>query len=436
MKFSMRRTAVLLLGMGISAVTFADDSVNYQQGMKAFRSGDFQGAVQHFQTAQSQGLNSATLHYNLGASYYRLGHYDQAAEQFGVIRNDGKWGALAEYNLGLIAEKQNDSARARTHFQQAYQKADSAKVMDLALAKLNGPEQPDKSGSKRWNGYLSVAAGYDDNPALTELEQTETAIDGSDTFAETLGVVSGYLTGDRQQGTRVNAGFYNRTYSDMNQFSVAGIYGGLYRDRQYQQWLTTVGVTADNYWVDGDQYTSGLGLLAQGSTPVAIGKVDLKNQLSFIRGADEYSYLDGLRNRLTISWIVGDMNRQWRLGYINEYNNRDDVDVPPAFQSYSPVRHALFGQVTQQLTQKLSTTARLEYRDSTYQDEDVTVEADGSLTEVERNEDRLEASLVARYDLSRVFGLFAEYRYTDNDSNLARYAYQSNQLMVGLDAAF
>lgn len=438
MKFPVRASVLLLLGVGVSAATLANEKF-YEEGVVAFQSGDYQSAVQAFESARQEGMQSATLHYNLGASYYRLGLYEASAREFIQIRADGKWGALAEYNLGLLAERQGNRAQAIQHYQQAYRNADSDRVKALALAKLDSFSsilETKSAHSKRWNFYLSAAGGYDDNPALTELDQTEAAADDSDTFIEALGVMSGYLYGNRQDGVRVNAGFYNRTYSDVSAFDVTGLYGGFYRDRQYGSWQGVYGLIADAYWVDGDSYTHSAGLHAQASRPLAIGELELQNQLSFIDAANTYGYLEGIRNRATISWLLGHEGLRWKLGYTNEYNDRDDINSDLSFESVSPVRHTLFGQMDHQISPRLTGTARAEYRDTRYRNANMVQDDQGNPLRLTRSEERLEMSLQARYSLHQTFGVFAEYRYVDNDSNIVRYAYESNQLMLGMDAAF
>jgi hypothetical protein len=435
MMFSKCRTAAFVLGMGISATVLADASSFYQQGIAAFKTGQFETALNRFEEAEKEGMQTATLHYNLGSTYYRLNRFADSARHFKQIRDDGKWGALAEYNLGLIAERQNDNLQALQHYRQAYRKADTERVTALSAAKIQALTGEAKAGLAAWSGYVSAARGYDDNPALTGVEDTA-ADESSDSFIEALGVVSGYLTGDRREGTRLSGGFYSRTYDDAHQFNVAGLYAGAFRDQQVGDWHTALGLSLDNYWLDGNQYTTGIGLVAHAQRPLTVGNLDVRNQLSYIKGDGAFEYLDGIRNRLTVSWIGGSAEQRWKLGYIQEVNNRKDFDDAPTFQSYSPVQHSVFGQLTSKFTQRFSTTARLEYRNSRYQDDDVVLDENDNAISARRNEDRLEGSLMGRYELNRTFGAFAEYRYTDNDSNINRYVYESNQFMVGIDASF
>ncbi|HDZ56291.1 MAG TPA: hypothetical protein ENI17_10385 [Pseudomonas xinjiangensis] len=435
MMFSNGRVAAFVLGMGMSAAVLADASSAYQEGMEAFRNGQFEIALGRFQEAENEGMQTPTLHYNLATTYYRLNRYAESARHFDLIQDDARWGALAEYNLGLIAEQQDDSVRAFEHYQQAYRKAATTQTLQLSAARmlaLSGQAQAEPEPEpSTWSGYISAALGYDDNPSLTGVDEILPS-ESSDSFFETLGGFSGNLS----ESVRLNGGFYSRAYDEVNEFNVTGLYAGLFHDRQLGHWRTALGLSLDNYWLDGSQYMTGATFLTQGLRPLPVGNIDIRNQLGYIKGDAAYDYLDGIRNRLTVSWVGGSAEQLWRVGYINEFNDRDDFAVGPLFQSLSPVRHSIFGQLTQQFSARVSAITRLEYRNSRYRDDDVGVDADYRLIKTRRDEDRMEGSMMVRYDMSDTLGTFAEYRYTDNDSNISRYVYDSNQFMLGVDVAF
>jgi hypothetical protein len=129
---------------------------------------------------------------------------------------------------------------------------------------------------------------------------------------------------------------------------------------------------------------------------------------------------------------------RWRIGYRNEYNQRDDLSLEDRFVSYSPVRHQLSGRLINRLGENWTLQTSLSYRFSHYQDPN-REPAPGdpeTLIETRRSEDRIEAALAVHYALNRTFRSFAEYRYTDNSANIDRYNYQSNQVSLGIDALF
>ena len=53
-----------------------------EQGVQAFRNGDYEQALQHFGHARELGVDTPGLHYNLGATYYRLGRYSESRGEF------------------------------------------------------------------------------------------------------------------------------------------------------------------------------------------------------------------------------------------------------------------------------------------------------------------------------------------------------------------
>ncbi len=432
-------TAILFAsGLLFSTALSADERSAYRDGISAFKNSDFPLALEYFQQAESDGLNTVALHYNLGSTHYRLGHYDEAAEYFRNIQNDSKWGALAEYNLGLVAERQNDLELAAKHYHQAYRKANSEKVRELAQARLraiSGDAAASQPGN--WITYLSAAFGNDDNPSLTQ--DTQVLDDsGADSFAEVIGNVSGYLSGSPGDGVRLNGSLYSRRYSNMNEFSVSGIDLGIYLEDRTDNWLFVKGVRVNNFWIDGVQYSTGANVMFRATQQHKAVNLDIRNDLGFLDGGDTYDFIGGIRNRLTLDLYRRSETVEWRLGYRNEYNERNDLETEQGqFFSYSPMRHSIYGQLRNDLSEKTSLRTRLEYRKSLYPEDNIEIDPETeAVTEMTRDEDRVEFSALLRYTFNRTFGVFSEYRYTDNDSNFSRFSYQSNQVMLGLEAIF
>lgn len=429
---------LLVFSLLCSTAVSANEESAYREGMEAFRSADFPRALEHFQQAEADGLSTVALSYNLGSTHYRLGNYDESARYFGGIRDDARWGALAEYNLGLIAERQDDPERATEHYQQAYQKADSDRVRELAQARLSVIS--DSAAVRRpegWQVYLSGALGSDDNPALTQDTQLMDH-SGSDTFAEVIGNVSGYLSGSQASGVRLSTGVYSRQYSSLSQFSVTGVDAGLYLDRRTDNWLFVRGVRASNFWIDGDQYSTGANLMLQATQRNKIVNLDIRNNLGYLSGGDGFDFISGISNRLSLDIFQRRDSLEWRLGYRNEYNDREDLATDAGqFFSYSPMRHAFYGQLRNELSDRVSLRTRLEYRKSLYADDNREIDPDTeAVTQARREEDRMSFSTLLRYSLNRTFSTFAEYRYTDNASNFSRFSYNSNQVMLGIESIF
>lgn len=436
---------ILAFGLVLSTDIAADTRSDYQQGMAAFKDANYQQALRHFQQAEERGMSSVTLHYNLGATHYRLGNYEKSKSYFTRASGDPKWGALAEYNLGLIAERQKNNRQAVRHYKNAYKKSDSEKVKQLANQRLNELTGSSAAGvADEWAVYLSGALGRDDNPALVQDTQVATT-SGADTFLETIGYVSGYLSGGYDDGVRLSGSFYSRNYSDMSEFSLTGLDVGIFLDSQSDNWRFVRGARVNSYWIDGNQYSTGGGIVLQATQRHQGAKLDIKNELAYLSGGTAFDYISGIRNRFNIDLFQKINGGIWRIGYRNEFNDRDDLFLTgdPAttdddqFFSYSPMRHSLYGQIGRELSESLSLRTRLEYRKSQYSDANREVDAEtGAVTAARRDEDRIDLSALLRYSINKTVSTFAEYRYTDNDTNFDRFTYKSNQFMVGIDAIF
>ena len=64
---------VLFLSMPLLAVE-VETSIMYENGMDAYRKGQYDLAIQEFESIISNNLNSPELYYNLGNAFYRSGN--------------------------------------------------------------------------------------------------------------------------------------------------------------------------------------------------------------------------------------------------------------------------------------------------------------------------------------------------------------------------
>ena len=435
MKATLHRLNILLV-LVTAFSGHASERDEFRQGIEAFRAGYYGEALQHFEQAERLGLDTVTLHYNLGATHFRLGNLDASARHFQRIRRDRAWAALAEYNLGLIAERQQEPERARRHYREALRRAESDRIHGLAQARLRALDPaPVAAIDPGWVFYLSAAAVYDDNPALAKGDDFAPGKD-SDFILETLGSMSGYLRGHRDDGIRLNAGFYSRNHDDFSEFDITGVSASLSMDRQGDIWRFERGVRVANYWLDGSRYTTEGALVLHAQRGLGATHVSIRNDLAYIDADSDFAFIEGVRNRLTLELFGRADIGRWRVGYRNEFNDRDDLDADDTFLSYSPWRHEFYGDLRRRLTDRLDAQARLEYRHSRYRDDNREFDTEGDLIEGQRRENRWVAALLLRYNLNRTFSTFVEYRFTDNDSNFDRFTYRGNQVQLGIDAAF
>jgi len=114
----------------------ADGAQAAEQGVTAFRAGDYQAALQSFLDALAAGLDTPGLRYNLGATYYRLQRYAEAEREFQALAPDPKWAPLARYNLGLTAQRADRPQQAIESFKEAYRTTTDPNLRTLAAAAI------------------------------------------------------------------------------------------------------------------------------------------------------------------------------------------------------------------------------------------------------------------------------------------------------------
>src|SRR5712692_7419272 len=176
----------------------------FDQGMQAFRAGDYQGALQSFLEARKAGLDTPGLRYNLGATYYRLGRYAEAEREFQALARDPEWAPLAHYNLGLTAQHTGRQREAIEHFEQAHSITTDLNLRTLAataLERLGGEPLSRQTGA-----VFPLAGGYDSNATLSPDAATVGASHQSDLFVEALAAVSHRLAGNTARGWYAHGG--------------------------------------------------------------------------------------------------------------------------------------------------------------------------------------------------------------------------------------
>ncbi|MCK4708343.1 MAG: outer membrane beta-barrel protein, partial [Gammaproteobacteria bacterium] len=78
---------------------------------------------------------------------------------------------------------------------------------------------------------------------------------------------------------------------------------------------------------------------------------------------------------------------------------------------------------------KWKSRLKYEYRDSLYNDFN---EADN----IVREETLASSSVQLKYRLQKNWWLVSDFRYSDNDSNIARYSYTRNVTRIGISGSF
>jgi len=427
----------ILILLSPHSVASVDDS--YKAGIKAFRGGDYENALQHFQAAEAAGLDNARLFFNLGSTYYKLGRYNQSREYFSRLEDHPKWGGLANYNLGLIAEDTGDQRAAMRYYTRAYRAAaPGSKIRELATLKMRElkPDRDVTVTTQKWQGLLSAAVGYDDNANLASDTGDDRISEEGDAFTELFGFANYYLQGDFRDGYRLNGGFYSRLYFDESEFSFSTLFLGLTRDKQWDTWHTQAGIFVNGSVLEDDYFgtTGTLRLAARRNFDRF--RLRLQNDLSGIETRDSFDFLSGIRNQSTIELLRPLDIGKIRVGYQLELNDRKDQSIGNEFFSYSPIRNKIYVDFDYFVAPRWILNLRGEYRKSLYPDDNRQINADGTVVTDERDDDYISVTLRAEYEFVRDWATFGEYRYTDNDSNFDRFSYESNQVMFGISRSF
>ena len=132
----------------------------FDAGVLAYRSGDFEAALRHFQDARAEGSASGQLLFNLGLTLYRLEQYDVAREVLLELREHSGMSGAADYHLGLIAAQRGDRDEAVLRLSAAAA-GDSPELRRLAQTALGRLQ--DQRPARRFAGYARGGLGFDSN---------------------------------------------------------------------------------------------------------------------------------------------------------------------------------------------------------------------------------------------------------------------------------
>ena len=435
--FRLSRFVVVLL---LSTVPWqpvraaADSAQAAEQGVTAFRAGDYEAALRSFLVALQAGLDTPSLHYNLGATYYRLQRYPEAEREFQGLATDPNWAPLAHYNLGLTAQRSDRPQQAIEYFERAYRTTTDPNLRTLAATALErlGGALP----SAKTSAVISLAGGYDSNATLSPDASTVGVSHQGDRFVEALAVASHRLAGNSARAWVAHGSLILRRYGDLNQFDVMGSRAGLSYERDSGRVQTGVGAYFDTAYVGGDRLEQVAWVDAQASWRLdAGGELQGRYQFGHIAGGGGFEYLDGRQQRLSADAGFTLASALLRFGYQLELNDRRDLQQGNEFFSVSPTRHLLFATVALRNVAGWQADARGEYRVSRYGDPNLVDGGAAGILEVTRRDERYGFALRAHRRTTAAWRVFIDYSYYRNESNLDTYDYNRHQFMAGIEAA-
>lgn len=406
---------------------------HFATGVQAFRDGDYETARQAFEAARASGLDSQQLHYNLGATYYRLHRYAAAREEFAALSNDAAVADLARYNLGLIAVKQHRDAAAVAAFSAVRDTTRNLKLKSLAEHQLQTlGRQP--SRWQGWVGFLDLAAGYDDNVALSSDIAGIGPSQRSSSYASVLAGGVGRLSGDSKQGWQGVAAVYAVDYASLPDFNqVYARAGARYRLPLGDRWEARLGGYFSHTTLGGSPFESALSARARFQRNWSqTQRVSLELGHDAVHGAGDYGYLGGSEDWLEVADRYQVDAWRFTAGYRYETNARDDIVQPGRFISVSPRRQSLFAGARLALTERLDLDAEASWRRSVYRDSN---QYSGG-TQIRRSDRQLSLEVGAAYELVDGWKLAGSYRYLKNRSNIDPYGYRSNRIELTLKHLF
>ena len=411
----------------------ADPRVLFRAGVQAFNDGDLERARQLLEQARKAGITTDSLGYNLGVVYYRLGDFESANREFLHLVHT-RHRDLALYNLGLVAQAQGRLAVAQDYFTQVAKAAEQDNLRRLAMGQLVNAAQQQQP-ERRWLGYLSVSAGYEDNLSLLPDAASSNL---SDTFSEAILVARGSLWQRRERNRldrlELTANVYRRHYYSESDFS----------NDAAQLALAWVSEQGPNHWRVGlnqawirtggepREWQTSVDLRARhtgcGSHPSS--RCELALRATFVQPYEDFKAYEGTRLQLTASQRDQWGNWQGDLRYRLEVNNRRDLEIDDLFVSLSPWRHGLQAGIRYRGWPAWVPGLEADYRLSDYPDRYRLGEgADGR-----RRDHRYLGRGFLEIKPSQRLLITLEGSYTRNDSSLPRYDYDNQvyQLIFGL----
>jgi hypothetical protein len=414
------RVAALVVAVVVAGVARGQPQDPFAAGTAAFARGDYAQALSLFQGARSTDSAGAALEYNIGVCQYRIGQYADAEATFrGLAGRYPSFAALAEYNRGLalLALERRDEAAAA--FERARAGGDErlAGLAASALAEVRGASPP--SPPRPWNGYLSVAAGHDDNVALVDQLSLPANVPAASPLTEVLGYAR-HQTATRIP-LRIDLSGYAVRYADSTVFDQ----NTLRIDTTFlwgagPSWRLEAGPYFSNSMLDGDGFERTLGAQVRAIRGIGNGLAfDVRFVYDDIQSpTTRFDFVAGTRERLRFGLEHTDVDRFLRVAYERESQNR-------ASPSVSPERGRLMLTLSRRVSARWFFDGNLAHRVSRYDE-----------LAVPRKERLAEITVAARRELPSGWLLSTDYRWADNNSNVALFAYTSRRITVGVSRVF
>jgi len=424
-----------------AAATTAVAAEPFSSGTAAFRDGDYERALAHFEEARQAGQQGASLTYNLGVTLLKLQRYQAAQARFQQLLDDPEWADVARLQLGLLAEKQGRPVSAVGHYR-VLTDSESPKLRRLALARLTElARAPDAETvleeQERGLALISLASGYDSNAYSLQNELLTDDSVGEDTYTELFAWGQFRLEGTAEEGWRLQGFAFGRRYSELESLDLTSFNLGLTRYLPWRGWQLEIGGVAETASLGGERVTSEWRFVGRARQAFDRGVLTLAYLPSHFSGTDDYRYLDGWRQRVEARWsmplAVLEVDALYRL----DLDDRGDlVAADDGFYSYSPRRQTLGVEVELPVAQGWTLVAGSHYRMSHYRGDNRLQDSDGEFKVQARDGDRLRSWVGAEVQLLPRLQLDGRVIHTTNDENFDIYTYDKTEASLGIRYVF
>lgn len=283
-----------------------------------------------------------------------------------------------------------------------------------------------------WTGILSASVGNDDNVTLAD-DSNVVASNEGDLFLDVLAAAGSYLSGNQDDGIRFDGTFYNREYDTEDGFNLSLVDASIAYHKKLGDWNGRFGVKYSYIEFGGDPYQGIYDLSAEGRRKINDNtELRIRYRYSDINSeSSQFDNTDGDRQDVRIEGRFKSDKNRYLLSYNFETNDRNDLQTATTYTSSSPVRHTIRANAKIPLAGKWGSEFDLRWRGSRYKDDNVTA---GSSTR--RDDDRLTAKAGLNYALNKKVEIYADYAYTDNNSNISSYDYKRNEVSMGVNYLF
>lgn len=412
----------LLAFFGAVAHAATPASEQMDAGVAAYRQGDLDTALRHFQAVRQAGIDTPRLRFNLALTHYRLRRYARAETLFHSLRGTPDYDGMATYHLGLIAERRGERRAARDYYQQLRAETGAEKLRLLAEAGLQRLHV-----ARTTDLYLFAGGGYDSNPAL--LADPDRFDSDGDVVLESFGQIT-----HRRGAKRFEAGYFLRRHADASAFDTTLVHAALGRERGLGGGLLHYRGDVTAVRIDGERLQEAYTLKVDWQRPVGSHRrLDLHLQSARIVAARSFDYLTGWRYRLGLR-LTQSWQRSWLMAdYRFTHDDRRDRAQNDTFFSQSPQHHSVLVELGRRLGEGVFLVGNAEYRRSRFADADRFLDEDGAVMRRRRVEDRYTLGLGARWHFHPQWRVLVDATHTRNQASINGFEYDRNALMFGLE---